>query len=76
MHVLIIFAHMQDVFVCDLVVAIKVCQGDMYNMYLEQSLNSFASTYWAFKSLFECKHENIHMKWILDLLDSNIWPLK
>jgi hypothetical protein len=67
MHVLIKFAHMSDVFVCNLVVAIKVYQGDLYNMYLEQSLNFTIDTYWAFKSLLECKHENIHMKWILDL---------
>jgi hypothetical protein len=31
-HALIEFAQMWDVFVCDLVAAIKVCQGDMYNM--------------------------------------------
>jgi hypothetical protein len=55
---------MRDVFVCDLVVAIKVCQGDMYNMYLEESSNFIANTFWAFKFLLKCKHENIHMKWI------------
>jgi hypothetical protein len=38
-YVLIKFAQMRDVFVCDLVAAIKVCQGDMYNMYLEESSN-------------------------------------
>jgi hypothetical protein len=67
MHALIKFAHMWDVFVCNLVVAIKVYQNDLYNMYLEQSSNFFANTYWAFKSLLECRHEDIHMKWILDL---------
>jgi hypothetical protein len=63
MHVLIKFAQMGDVFVCDLVATIKVCEGDLYNMYLEQSSNFNADTFWAFKSLLECKHENIHMKW-------------
>jgi len=58
---------MQDVFMCDLVVIIKVYQGDMYNMYLEQSSNFTTNTFWAFKSLLECKDENIHMKWILEL---------
>ncbi len=67
MHALIKFAHMWDVFVCNLVVAIKVYQNDLYNMYLEQSSNFFANPYWAFKSLLECRHEDIHMKWILDL---------
>ncbi len=38
-HALIKFAQMWDVFVCDLVAVIKVCQGDMYNIYLEQNLN-------------------------------------
>ncbi len=54
-------------FVCDLVVAIKVYQGDMYNMHLEHSSNFTTCTFWAFKSLLECKHENIHMKWIPNL---------
>jgi hypothetical protein len=49
---------------CNLLVVIKVYQGDMYNMYLEQSSNFITNTFWAFKSLLECKHENIHMKWI------------
>jgi len=52
--------------VYDLMAAIKVCQVDLYNMYLERSSNFTANTFWAFKSLLECKHENIHMKWILD----------
>jgi hypothetical protein len=59
MHVLIKFVYMKDVFVCDLVAIIKVCQGDMYNMYLKQTSNFIGNTFWAFQSLFECKHENI-----------------
>jgi hypothetical protein len=35
MHVFIKFAQMQDIFVCDLVATIKVCQGDFYNMYYD-----------------------------------------
>jgi hypothetical protein len=62
-----LFAYMWDVFVCDLVATIKVYQCDLYNMYLEQSLNFTTNTFWALKSLFECKHENIHMKWIPNL---------
>jgi hypothetical protein len=23
--------------------------------------------FWAFESLFDCKHENIHMQWVLDV---------
>jgi len=57
MHVLIKFAQMNDVFVCDLMVTIKVYQGDLYNMYCEKNSNFIASPFWAFKSLFECKYE-------------------
>jgi hypothetical protein len=28
---------MQEIFVCDLVVAIKYCKGDFYNMYYDQT---------------------------------------
>jgi hypothetical protein len=64
MHVLFKFAQMRDVFVCDLVVTIKVYQGDLYNMYCEQFFNFIVSPFWAFKSLFESKYENIQIKWI------------
>jgi hypothetical protein len=45
---------------------IKVCQGDLYNMYYEQSSNFIANPFWAFKSLPKWKYENIQMKWIPD----------
>jgi hypothetical protein len=50
---------MKDVFVCDLVATVEVCQCDLYNMYLDQTSNFIANTFWAFKSLLECKHENM-----------------
>jgi hypothetical protein len=34
-HALIKFAQYRNVFVCDLVATIKVCQGDVYNMYYD-----------------------------------------
>ncbi len=59
--------HKRRMFVCDLVATIKVCQGDLYNKYLEESSNFTTYTFWAFKSLLKCEHENIHMKWIPNL---------
>ncbi len=35
LDVFIKFAQMQDIFVCDLVVNVKVCQGDAYNKYVD-----------------------------------------
>jgi hypothetical protein len=65
-HALIKFAQSRDVFVCDLVVAIKDCQGDLYNMYCDQTSKFNIDSFWALKSLSELKHENIHMCWIID----------
>jgi hypothetical protein len=36
-HAFIKFPQFKDVFVFDLVAAIKVCQGDVYNMYCDQT---------------------------------------
>jgi hypothetical protein len=66
MHALIKFAQLKYAFVCDLVATIKVCQGDVYNMYYDQTSKFTANSFWAFKSLLELKHENIHMCWIID----------
>jgi hypothetical protein len=58
---------MQDVFVCDLVATMKIYQGDFYNMYCDQTLKYTTYNFWAFKSLLDCKHENIHMRWVSDV---------
>ncbi len=58
-HALIKFAQMRDLYVCDLVVAIKVNQGDIYMMYCDQTSNFTIDNFWAFKSLLELKTENI-----------------
>jgi len=65
-HVLIKFAQFRNVIMCDLVVAIKVCQGDVYNTYYDQTSKFTTDNFWAFKSSLELKHENIHMRWIID----------
>jgi len=67
MHVVIKFAQFKDVFVCDLVVAIKVCQGNVYSMYCDHTSKFIIDSFWAFKSLLNLKHENIHMCWIIDV---------
>jgi hypothetical protein len=50
---------MRDVYVCDMVAAIKVCQGDIFMMDSDQTSKFTTNNFWAFKSLLEFKHENI-----------------
>jgi hypothetical protein len=45
---------------------IKVCQGDVYSMYCDQTSKFTIGSFWAFESLLELKHENIHTCWIVD----------
>ncbi len=66
MHALIKFAQSKDVFVCYLVVPIKDCQGDVYNIYCDLISKFTIDSFWVFKSLLELKHENMHMRWIVD----------
>jgi hypothetical protein len=60
-HAFIKFAQMKDVYMCDLVAIIKVCQGDIYMMYCDQTSKFTIANFWAFKSLLEFKLENIQM---------------
>jgi hypothetical protein len=58
-HAFIKFAQMKDVYVCDLVAIIKICQGDIYMMYCDQISKISIANFWAFKSLLKFKLENI-----------------
>jgi hypothetical protein len=60
------FAQFRDVFVCDLMLAIKVCQGDVYSINCDWISKFTTNSFWAFKSLLKLKHENIHTCWIVD----------
>jgi hypothetical protein len=50
-HFLIKFAQMQNVFMCNLVIVFKVCQGDVCNMYCDPISRFIIDNFWAFKSL-------------------------
>jgi hypothetical protein len=73
MHILIKFAHMKDVFVCNLVVVIKVCQ-----VIYTTCIVNILLILWAAKSLFECKHvnviDNLSLFWSLTFGLWSKWP--
>jgi len=61
MHALNKFPQMKNIFVCDLLAIINVYQNDIYNMYCDPTSNFIINNFWAFKSLLEFKHDNMHM---------------
>ncbi len=67
---LVQFAQHRDVFICDLMVAIKVCHGQLYSLYNDGNSSFSSDEFWAFKGLRDCSL-HIHMKWVANLNDSN-----
>jgi hypothetical protein len=66
-NALCVFAQQSDVFICDFVGALKVCEGQLYTMYVDRGTCFSKDDFWAFTSLLDCSHETIHLKWVADL---------
>jgi hypothetical protein len=65
-----------DIFECDMVTTIKVCNSHISNMYCDPVSRFTINNFNAFSFLLEFQHESIHMWWIFDLnLEFNIWHL-
>ena len=68
---LVSFAQKRDVYICDFLGALKVCQGQLYSMYEDRSTSFATDEFWSFKNLLECSHEQIHLRWVTDLNDNS-----
>lgn len=68
---LVNFAQRRDVYICDFVAAVKVCQGSLYRMYEDKATAFSSDEFWSFNNLLDCSHEQIHIKWITDLNDDS-----
>jgi hypothetical protein len=69
---LVQFAQQSDVFICVLMVLVKICQGQFYSLYNDVNFSFSNDALWAFEiTLLNCSHEHIHMKWTTNLNDSN-----
>ena len=60
------FAHSNNVFVCDFVVALEMCDGKIYSLYGDKGTSFKFDKLHAFRDLFECTHESTHLKWVDD----------
>jgi hypothetical protein len=68
---LVRFAYQHNVFICDLVIVVKSCQGQLYSLYNDGSSQFSSDEFWAFKGLLDYNHDHIHMKWMAKLNDSS-----
>lgn len=68
---LVQFAQKTDVYICDFVAAVKVCQASLHRMYEDRTTAFNCDEFWSFTNLSELSHEQIHLKWITDLNDDS-----
>jgi hypothetical protein len=57
------FAQQGDIFISNFIVIIKVCQGQLYNLYYDATLSFQGNEFWSFHKLLQGDHEQIHTKW-------------
>jgi hypothetical protein len=60
------------VFVCDHVVAIKLCQGQLYGLYNDPNPCYISNAFKDFKDILDYKHGIMSLRWITFEFDLNI----
>jgi hypothetical protein len=70
MHILIKFAHMKDVFVCNLCGCYQGLPSDLHKMYCKHTFNFMGCQVIIWVQACTCD------RYLILILDFNIWPLK
>jgi len=70
-HSLMQFVQKVDAFVCDMLVAVKICQADLNSMYISSETAFTQPQFLDFNALLTQKHDAIPMKWVSNELDLN-----
>ncbi len=55
-----------DIFISNFIATIKVCQGQIYNLYYDATLAFQGDEFWSFHELLQGDHQQIHTKWVID----------
>jgi hypothetical protein len=53
------FAQKQNIFVCDYVITIKICQGQFYFHYSNRAMNYVFNVFKEYLGLFDYNHNTI-----------------
>lgn len=59
-------------FVCDYLVAMKVCQGELAIFYIDNETTFHHDVFYDFKALEACQHNVIPLSWVSNPLDLSI----
>jgi hypothetical protein len=66
-HSLIKFAQLKDIYVCDFIVLVKICEGDVYHMFCDHQSFFESNVFNNFIALINIVHENMSFYWIINL---------
>jgi hypothetical protein len=69
---LVKFAQRRNVYICDFVAALTMCQGQLFEMYRDDTKAFGTHQFVAFKQMVECRYEQIHVKWDVDMNVSEV----
>lgn len=67
MHSLIKFSQLHDVFVCDFIAIVKICETDVHMMYYDNHYYFQSDVFGNFHVIINNAHESISFQWIMDL---------
>jgi hypothetical protein len=70
-HYLIKFSQQRDVFICDYLAAVKVCQGQLYSLYSYPATCFRSNSFTEFTDLLVCQNRTISLDWEPAALDLN-----
>ncbi len=52
---------------CGFIVAVKICDGDVYQKYCDIHSSFQGDVFMNFQPLIDCAHESINLHWIIDM---------
>jgi hypothetical protein len=70
-HYLVKFSQQQDIFICDYLAAVKVCQGQLYELYCDHVSSFRSDSFREFTDLISGRHDNMSLSWVPGVLDVN-----
>ena len=71
-NTLVIFSQPRDIFVCDYLIAVKVCQGQLYTLYYDPSTCFQQYSLLNKYNLLQSKHDIMSLCWAPSSLDLNV----
>jgi hypothetical protein len=65
------FSQQEDVFICDYLAAMKMCQRQLYFLYSDLATSFRSDSFTEFNDLLACQNRTISLSWELAALDLN-----